>query len=88
MSFYLGVDSQISSPLHERQTGTESSSQGARSRPYLCTYSTKDHAQSGPASQRPLAEGGLVCPLQHTSFAVQQHGLPSFSGSSLPAGPC
>ncbi|CAO2602532.1 hypothetical protein LEMLEM_LOCUS11263 [Lemmus lemmus] len=52
-----GVDSQISSLLYEQGTGTESSSQRACPRPYLCVCSTQDHTQSEPASQRPLAEG-------------------------------
>lgn len=53
----------ISSSLCEWGTLTASSRQGARSHLYVYIYSsTQDHAQSGPASRRPLAEGAPPAP--------------------------
>lgn len=46
----------IFSPLLVLWTGTKFSSEGAHACPYICIYSTRDHAQSGVASQRPLTE--------------------------------
>ena len=48
---------EIHRPLSMQGTGTEFSGQGACACPYICIYSTRDHAQSGPASQRTVAEG-------------------------------
>lgn len=55
MSFYLGVNSQINSPLHEWGRGKELSSQ-VRCIFYVCIYSICGYFQSEAVSKRLLDE--------------------------------